>query len=66
METQVGSIDRRMSNLIAFQYTGETIGRGPFGTSGYPNGVYQCEDGYLQVSGGRTYFPRVVRMLGEP
>ena len=66
METQVGSIDRRMSNLVAFQYTGETIGRGPFGTSGYPNGVYQCEDGYLQVSGGRSYFPRVVRMLGEP
>ena len=66
METQVGTIDRRMSNLIAFQYTGETIGRGPFGTSGYPNGVYQCEDGYFQLSGSRTYFPRVVRMLGEP
>ena len=66
METQVGSIDRRMSNLVAFQYTGETIGRGPFGTSGYPNGLYECEDGYLLVSGGRAYFPRVVRMLGEP
>ena len=66
METQVGSIDRRMSNLIAYQYTGEIIGRGPFATSGYPNGVYQCEDGYLLVSGGRNYFPRVVQMLGEP
>ena len=66
METQVGSIDRRMSNLVAFQYTGETIGRASGGASGYPSGVYQCEDGYFQVTGGRNYFPRVVRMLGEP
>ena len=66
METQVGSIDRRMSNLVAFQYTGETIGRASGGASGYPGGVYQCEDGYFQVTGGRNYFPRVVRMLGQP
>ena len=66
METQVGSIDRRMSNLVAFQYTGETIGRASGGASGYPSGVYECEDGYFQVTGGRNYFPRVVRMLGEP
>ena len=66
METQVGSIDRRLSNLVAFQYTGDTIGRASGGASGYPGGVYQCEDGYFQITGGRNYFPRVVRMLGEP
>ena len=66
METQVGSIDRRMSCLIAYQYTGETSRRAPLKTAGYPNGAYPCADGYLQVSGSRGYFPRAVRLLGEP
>ena len=66
METQVGSIDRRMSALIAYQYTGENSTRMPFGASGYPIGVYPCEDGYLEVTGGLIYFPRVVDMLGNP
>ena len=39
METQVGSIDRRMSALIAYQYTGENSVRVPFGASGYPIGA---------------------------
>ena len=45
METQVGSIDRRMSALIAYQYTGENSSRMTFGASGYPIGVYPCEEG---------------------
>ena len=67
LETQVGSIDRRMSMLIAYQYSGEISHRPPLGGSpGYPIGVYPCEDGYIQVWGGQEYFPRTVRMLGEP
>ena len=66
METQTGSIDRRMSALIAYQYTGETSERVPLGASGYPMGVYPCEDGYLEVTGGLTYFSRVVQALGNP
>ncbi len=66
METQVGSIDRRMSALIAYQYTGENSVRAPLGASGYPMGVYPCKDGYLEVTGGLIYFPRVVHMLGDP
>ncbi len=66
METQIGSIDRRMSALVAYQYTGENSVRIPFGSSGYPIGVYPCEDGYLEVTGGLIYFPRVVKMLGDP
>ena len=68
METQAGSIDRRMSALIAYQYTGE-ISRRPAVegslTTGYPLGVYPCADGYMQVSGGMAYFSRVVRLLGD-
>ena len=66
METQVGSVDRRLTQLVAYQYTGDVRGRSPLRTAGYPNGVYPCADGYLQVIGTRNYFPRAVRMLGEP
>ncbi len=67
METQIGSIDRRMSTLIAYQYTGEISRRRPLGnTGGYPQGVFPCKDGYVEITGGGSYFPRVVKMLGEP
>ena len=66
METQVGSIDRRMTSLIAYQYTGDISGREHLGGGGYPNGVFPCEDGYFALVGGGVYFPRVVRMLGSP
>ena len=66
-ETQAGSIDRRMSALIAYAYTGETSGRRPMeSTGGYPQGVFPCEDGYVEITGGGIYFPRTVKMLGEP
>ena len=69
METQAGSIDRRMSMLLAYQYNGELSGRsadGPNGLGGYPSGVYPCADGYFQITSGTRYFPRIVKMLGEP
>lgn len=67
METQAGSIDRRMSTLIGFQYTGEITGRNPQGGgAGYPFGATPCSDGYFEVSAGRGYFPRAVSMLGSP
>ena len=66
METQVGSIDRRMTALIAYQYTGETSSREHYGGSSYPNGIFPCEDGYFAIAGGRVYFPRAVRMRGSP
>ena len=66
METQIGSIDRRMSMLLTYQYTGDVLGRSPLRTAGYPNGVYPCADGYFQITGSRNYFPRAVRMMGTP
>ena len=67
METQVGSIDRRMSMLLAYQYNGEISVRSATATAGgYPNGVFICLDGYVQISGGRNYFDRVVAMMGAP
>ena len=70
MEVQAGSIDRRMSMLLAYQYNGETTGRTPLGeatgSGGYPSGVYPCEDGFFQITGGGKYFERVRDMLGNP
>ena len=66
METQVGSIDRRMSLLLAYQYTGEVSRRFPGVRAGYPNGIYLTEDGYVEVTGGLQRFRGAVQMLGEP
>ncbi len=70
METQAGSIDRRMSMLLAYQYNGEITERTPLGAAsgagGYPAGVYPCADGFFQFTGGGNYFPRALDMLGYP
>ena len=67
METQLGSVDRRQSALLAHQYTGELSHRPPSASSGgYPNAVYPTADGYLQINGSRMYWPRTVAMLGNP
>ena len=70
METQAGSIDRRMSMLLAYQYNGEITERAPLGSAtgsgGYPSGVYPCADGFFQFTGGGNYFTRVLDMLDYP
>ena len=67
LETQLGSVDRRQSALLAYQYTGELSHRPASGGSGgFPNAVYPCSDGYFQINGSRMYFPRAVAMLGNP
>lgn len=67
METQLGSVDRRQSALLAYQYTGELSHRPASGGSGgYPNAVYPCADGYFQINGSRMYFPRTIALLGNP
>ena len=70
MEVQTGSIDRRMSMLMAYQYNGEITERVPMGEAsgagGYPAGVYPCEDGFFQITGGGRYFERVRNMMGNP
>ena len=70
MEVQAGSIDRRMSMLLAYQYNGEITRRTPLGeasgSGGYPAGVYPSEDGFFQITGGGKYFERVRDMLGNP
>ena len=65
-ETQAGSIDRRMSNLVGYIYNKEVTPRlGPLGL-GFPYGSYPCKDGYFDLIGGLSFWPRIPRMLGMP
>jgi len=64
--TQMGTIDRRMSYLINYQYNKEVSPRLGGRGLGIPYGVYPCKDGYFDLAGGLTFWSRIVNMLGMP
>ena len=65
-ETAMGSIDRRLTHLTAHSYAGGLQRREPQWGTGYPTGFYPCNDGYVLITGGGQFFPRVARMVGRP
>ena len=67
-ESQMGTIDRRMSHLLSYQYNGETSYRpDPLQEpAGFPVGVYACKDGFFQVAGGFVFWSRICRMMDRP
>ncbi|MFC1885850.1 CaiB/BaiF CoA transferase family protein [Thermodesulfobacteriota bacterium] len=65
METQAGGIDRTPSMRIAYQYTGEVNTRQPT-TQSFASGVLPCKDGYVNLTGGTIFFPKMAAMLGMP
>ena len=59
-EVQAGSVDRRTTSLVGYQYTGEAGYReAPIGLGVYPAGVLPCKDGYIQT----LVFPHVWQRL---
>ncbi|MBI4329521.1 MAG: CoA transferase [Chloroflexi bacterium] len=66
METQAGTIDRRMATVLAYHYCGEVQRRTTQSVLGYPMGVYPCADGYFELVGGFVRWPQIVKMLGSP
>jgi crotonobetainyl-CoA:carnitine CoA-transferase CaiB-like acyl-CoA transferase len=65
METQMGAIDRRMSELLAYEYNGELTPRMDIaGLLQYPYGIFPCADGYVDVAGGFMFLNRVQKVLG--
>lgn len=67
METQMGAIDRRMSELLAYQYNKELTPRMDIaGLLQYPYGIFPCKDGYVNVAGGFMFLDRIERVLGIP
>jgi crotonobetainyl-CoA:carnitine CoA-transferase CaiB-like acyl-CoA transferase len=66
-ETQAGGVDRRHASIIGYQFSGRISGRvGVGAVLGFPNGVFPCADGFVEISGGGSRFPGTVRMLGSP
>ncbi len=67
METQMGAIDRRMSELLAYEYNSELTPRMDFaGLLQYPYGIFPCSDGYVDVAGGFMFLNRIERVLKMP
>ena len=67
LETQTGSLNMRMRDLLIYQYTGERSRRqGEAVTGGYPAGYYPCQDGYVTTGGGGLRWPNTVALLGMP
>ncbi|MCL0101653.1 CoA transferase [Dehalococcoidia bacterium] len=62
METQAGSLDRRMPMLIGYQYTGQVNHRGMLA----PPPVRPCKDGYINSQFGLTWMDRISKMLDMP
>jgi crotonobetainyl-CoA:carnitine CoA-transferase CaiB-like acyl-CoA transferase len=66
-ETQAGGVDRRHASIIGYQFSGRISGRvGVGAVLGFPNGVFPCADGFVEITGGGNRFPGTVRMLGSP
>jgi crotonobetainyl-CoA:carnitine CoA-transferase CaiB-like acyl-CoA transferase len=67
METQMGAIDRRMSELLAYEYNQELTPRMDIaGLLQYPYGIFPCADGYVDVAGGFMFLNRIERVLKIP
>ncbi|MDO8671935.1 MAG: CoA transferase [Dehalococcoidia bacterium] len=66
-ETQIGSIDLRGGNIMGYGYTKRVEKREEGAVvRGYPEGVYICSDGYVQITGRIRYWPRILKMLDYP
>jgi crotonobetainyl-CoA:carnitine CoA-transferase CaiB-like acyl-CoA transferase len=67
VETQVGSIDRRMTYLLYAAYRGQDVERnGGYSVALLPNGCRPASDGHVQVSTLLNWIPRMLGVLGEP
>ena len=67
VETQVGSIDRRMTYLLYASYRGEDVPRsGGYVSALLPNGCRPAADGHVQVSTLFNWLPRMLKVVGDP
>ncbi len=66
METQAGTIDRRLTSLVSYQYNGRITPRGATAGGGIASGYFPCADGYVMFAAGGPRLERVTAMLGNP
>lgn len=66
-ETQVGSMDRRMTSLVNYQYTGQNPPPEDNRQVGLlPSGVFRCQDGWVDIRCTPRWWSRLVEMLDMP
>jgi crotonobetainyl-CoA:carnitine CoA-transferase CaiB-like acyl-CoA transferase len=66
METLESSVDRRMANLIAYQYCGQQMIRISMSELNFPAGAYPCQDGYFGLIASGLRWSGVAKMIGDP
>ncbi|MGE0229530.1 MAG: CaiB/BaiF CoA transferase family protein [Dehalococcoidia bacterium] len=57
------SIEQRLSQMMAYQYTGRLATRAAHAANA--GGVFPCADGWFFVGAGAGYFVSLVKMLGQ-
>ena len=66
-ETQAGSMDRRLTSLLSYQYTGDNPGpEDPRPVGILPSGIFPCKDGYVDIRCTMRWWPRLVAMMEMP
>jgi crotonobetainyl-CoA:carnitine CoA-transferase CaiB-like acyl-CoA transferase len=66
-ETQAGSIDRRLTSLVTYQYNGASPGpEDPIPVGIMPSGVYPCRDGFVDIRVNFRWWDRLVAMMEMP
>jgi crotonobetainyl-CoA:carnitine CoA-transferase CaiB-like acyl-CoA transferase len=66
MEEYLTSVDRRISTLLAYEYSGKDSQRESI-RGGFATGYFPCQDGYFCMAASGNYmFPRMVKMMGDP
>ena len=67
VETQIGSIDRRMTYLLFGSYRNENVARpGGYRLSSLPNGIRPTLDGHVQISTQMNWLPRMLGVVDNP
>ncbi|MGH1493814.1 MAG: CaiB/BaiF CoA transferase family protein [Acidimicrobiales bacterium] len=67
VETQIGSIDRRMTYLLYAAYRGANVDRqAGYNMSPLPGGSRPTQDGFVQVSTLMNWIPRMLAVLDNP
>lgn len=67
VETQLASIDRRMTYLLYGAYRNQNVDRvGGYSVSPFPGGPRPTTDGHVQVSTLMNWIPRMLSVLEDP
>ena len=65
-DSHFGGVERRHATVIAYQFSGRKTTRTAAGAQGMANGVYMCQDGYIEFSVAGLRMDRMRDMLGHP